>query len=43
LTCIANLSNDEVFTPLEFANQMLPSSVVNDLAIECGPLANFEQ
>ena len=23
LTCIANLSNDEVFTPPEFANQML--------------------
>lgn len=23
LTCIANLSNDEVFTPLEFANRML--------------------
>lgn len=23
LTCIANLSNDEVFTPTEFANQML--------------------
>lgn len=25
LTCIANLSNDEVFTPPEFANQMLDS------------------
>lgn len=25
LTCIANLSNDEVFTPPEFANQMLHS------------------
>ena len=25
LTCIANLSNDEVFTPPEFANQMLNS------------------
>ena len=23
LTCIANLSNDEVFTPPEFANRML--------------------
>ena len=23
LTCIANLSNDEVFTPPELANQML--------------------
>ncbi len=23
LTCIANLSNDEVFTPPEFANKML--------------------
>jgi len=23
LSCIANLSNDEVFTPPEFANQML--------------------
>jgi site-specific DNA-methyltransferase (adenine-specific) len=23
LTCMANLSNDEVFTPPEFANQML--------------------
>ena len=23
LTCIANLSNDEVFTPPEFAKQML--------------------
>ena len=23
LTCIANLSNDEVFTPPDFANQML--------------------
>lgn len=23
LTCIANLSNDEAFTPPEFANQML--------------------
>src|SRR5664279_3444139 len=23
LTCIANLSNDEIFTPPEFANQML--------------------
>ncbi|MDN5793875.1 MAG: restriction endonuclease, partial [Brevibacterium aurantiacum] len=23
MTCIANLSNDEVFTPPEFANQML--------------------
>ena len=22
---------------------MLPSSVVKDLAMECGPLANFEQ
>ena len=26
LTCIANLSNDEVFTPPEFANQMLDTS-----------------
>ena len=25
LTCIANLSNDEVFTPPEFANRMLDS------------------
>ena len=25
ITCIANLSNDEVFTPPEFANQMLDS------------------
>jgi site-specific DNA-methyltransferase (adenine-specific) len=25
LTCIANLSNDEVFTPPEFANRMLNS------------------
>jgi len=25
LTCIANLSNDEVFTPPEFANKMLDS------------------
>ena len=25
LTCIANLSNDEVFTPPELANQMLDS------------------
>jgi site-specific DNA-methyltransferase (adenine-specific) len=25
ITCIANLSNDEVFTPPEFANQMLNS------------------
>ena len=28
LTCIANLSNDEVFTPPELANRMLPSSTV---------------
>ena len=28
LTCIANLSNDEVFTPPEFANQMLDSLAV---------------
>lgn len=25
LTCIANLSNDEVFTPPEFASRMLDS------------------
>ena len=25
LTCIANLSNDEVFTPPEFANRILDS------------------
>ena len=28
ITCIANLSNDEVFTPPEFANQMLDSLAV---------------
>ena len=28
LTCIANLSNDEVFTPPEFANQMLDTLAV---------------
>jgi len=28
LTCIANLSNDEVFTPPEFANQMLDAVAV---------------
>jgi site-specific DNA-methyltransferase (adenine-specific) len=29
LTCIANLSNDEVFTPPEFANPMLVCLMVN--------------
>ncbi len=29
LTCIANLSNDEVFTPPEFANQMLDNLATN--------------
>lgn len=28
LTCIANLSNDEVFTPPEFANRMLDTLAV---------------
>lgn len=28
LTCIANLSNDEVFTPPEFANRMLDTVAV---------------
>jgi site-specific DNA-methyltransferase (adenine-specific) len=28
LTCIANLSNDEVFTPPEFANRMLDSLAI---------------
>ena len=28
LTCIANLSNDEVFTPPEFANRMLDTLTV---------------
>jgi hypothetical protein len=27
LTCIANLSNDEVFTPPEFANRMLDRDI----------------
>ncbi len=33
LTCIANLSNDEVFTPLEFANRMLVCSMVKRNAV----------
>ena len=33
LTCIANLSNDEVFTPPEFANRMLVYSMVKRNAI----------
>jgi len=37
LTCIANLSNDEVFTPPEFANRM-PSSLAQAFAL---PLAGF--
>ena len=43
LTCIANLSNDEVFTPPEFANQTLPASLVKLLAMEWELLAYFEQ
>jgi hypothetical protein len=30
LTCIANLSNDEVFTPPEFANRMRDTVAVSD-------------
>ena len=31
LTCIANLSNDEVFTPPEFANRMLDTLAGTDV------------
>ena len=33
LTCIANLSNDEVFTPPEFANRMLDTLQDRDAAL----------
>jgi len=33
LTCIANLSNDEVFTPPEFANRMQVCSMVKRHAV----------
>ncbi len=33
LTCIANLSNDEVFTPPELANRMLVCSMVKRNAV----------
>jgi len=37
LTCIANLSNDEVFTPREFANRML-----NTLAEAWAPITRVQ-
>src|SRR5450755_49149 len=36
LTCIANLSNDEVFTPPEFANRMLDTLAVGWAANDNG-------
>jgi hypothetical protein len=36
LTCIANLSNDEVFTPPEFANRMLDTLAEKWAANNCG-------
>ena len=36
LTCIANLSNDEVFTPPEFANRMLDTLAEGWAAANCG-------
>lgn len=36
LTCIANLSNDEVFTPPEFANQMLDTLAAAWADANCG-------
>ena len=39
LTCIANLSNDEVFTPPEFANRMLVRQADAALAEELHNLA----
>src|ERR1041384_5425040 len=35
LTCIANLSNDEVFTPPEFSNRML-DTLAEAWAADCG-------
>jgi site-specific DNA-methyltransferase (adenine-specific) len=35
LTCIANLSNDEVFTPPEFANRTL-DTLVDDWLMDGG-------
>src|SRR5579863_6782191 len=37
LTCIANLSNDEVFTPPEFANRMLDTLAEAWAANNAGP------
>ena len=39
LTCIANLSNDEVFTPPEFANRMLDTLAEAWAALSCKFLA----
>jgi site-specific DNA-methyltransferase (adenine-specific) len=39
LTCIANLSNDEVFTPPEFANRML-DTLAEQLSRMSSPLCD---
>ena len=45
LTCIANLSNDEVFTPPEFANTMLDTLTETwpgSFAMQASPLVHIQ-